>query len=361
MAKLIAVLSIAIVASVGSCRKTEPASSEGTSVQTITAADGETDAAAGLASETIVLVEPPALDIARQRTILGRENIVDQEPMLHIASKSPRLKVDGWLKGEPVSLRAGKVYVVENWATWCKPCIEQIPHLSKLAGKYRDRGLVVIAVNVEDENLDRVRSFVANHAKKMRYRVAYEQKGYMMATWVKKAGLAGLPASFVVDREGRIAWMGHPEKLGPVVEAVMEKTWSNDSARAFATRERLAVPYSRRVVALLSTEPDRGYKLIEALLSTILADQPEYLNGLAYHIFAAPQVAKRDLNLAYLAGALACQTEGWSNPQAIETLSKIREQQGFLEAAIALQRRAVRSGGASQRFTSRLDALKAKQ
>ena len=313
-----------------------------------------------LASNVIPAPNRPSVTASQSASILTHHAIDSPEPSLRIGDQAPTLRVSSWLKGPPVSIEQGNVYVIENWATWCKPCIEQMPHLSALGAKYARRGPVVVAVNVEQDNLAGARDFVRDNQDSMRYSVAHDDSGAMDAEWIHKAALPGLPASFVVDRNGRLAWMGHPEALGPVVDKVVAGDWDYAAERARAQRARLAVLYSKRVVELLFTDADRAYELVSALLTTVLSDQPEYLSGLAYHIFAAPGVARRDLDLAYAAGYQACEVNGWTDPNAIETLSKIVEQQGKLAAAVALQRRAVSIAKGASRFSARLSRLTAR-
>src|SRR5882762_1884757 len=64
---------------------------------------------------------------------------------------APPLQVSEWVKGAPTpQLEKGKVYLVEFWATWCGPCIGNIPHLNAMQKKYGSDGLVVIGFSNPD-------------------------------------------------------------------------------------------------------------------------------------------------------------------------------------------------------------------
>ena len=64
-----------------------------------------------------------------------------EEIRLQIGDAAPELKVEKWVKGDPVTtFEKGKVYVVEFWATWCPPCIKSIPHLTELQKQYKEKG-----------------------------------------------------------------------------------------------------------------------------------------------------------------------------------------------------------------------------
>ena len=65
---------------------------------------------------------------------------------------------------ETLARLRGKVVLVDFWATWCAPCIEQFPHTVALGRKYRDRGLAVISMSLnEPADLPQVQEFLARH------------------------------------------------------------------------------------------------------------------------------------------------------------------------------------------------------
>ena len=140
---------------------------------------------------------------------------------LKVGDPAPKLQLDKWLKGEPVKqFEKGKIYVIECWATWCGPCIASMPHVTKMQAKYKDKGVTVIGVNVWERDLAAPEPFVKKMGDKMGYAVATDVLpatddgspgvGMMATTWLKAAGRNGIPCSFIVDRQSKIAWIGHP-------------------------------------------------------------------------------------------------------------------------------------------------------
>jgi thiol-disulfide isomerase/thioredoxin len=92
----------------------------------------------------------------------------------------------------------GKVVLVNFWATWCPPCRAEIPDLIKLQDKYRDH-LVILGVSEDELPVESVRAFVTE--QKMNYTIA------MTTPELAKIfrGVAALPTTFVIDREGKLA------------------------------------------------------------------------------------------------------------------------------------------------------------
>jgi thiol-disulfide isomerase/thioredoxin len=139
--------------------------------------------------------------------------------ILKIGDSAPPLQNSKWVQGEPVkTFDSNHVYIVEFWATWCGPCRASIPHLNEVWQKYKDKDLIVIGQDVWEQDESGVPKFVKEMGDKMTYRVALDDKsvdpdGAMATTWMKAAGQNGIPTAFIVNREGKIAWMGHPMTL----------------------------------------------------------------------------------------------------------------------------------------------------
>ena len=150
------------------------------------------------------------------------------EPRLKVGAAAPALKADKWLQGAEVKEFApGKVYVVEFWATWCGPCIGMMPHLGQLQAAYRDKGLTVVGFTSKDPNntAKKVREFVARRGPKLGYTFAYADDSATHEAWMGAAGQNGIPCSFVIDKTGHIAFIGHPMYLDDVLPAVIAGTW----------------------------------------------------------------------------------------------------------------------------------------
>ncbi len=140
------------------------------------------------------------------------------EPTLKVGSAAPALSASNWVKGKEVKgFEKGKVYVVEFWATWCPPCIKSIPHLTELAKSHKDITFIGMASSerpskdaAKDERLVVVEKFVKDQGDKMEYTVAYDADRTMSKGWMEPAGQGGIPCAFIVDGEGKIAFIGNP-------------------------------------------------------------------------------------------------------------------------------------------------------
>ena len=127
-----------------------------------------------------------------------------------------------FVKGGPVTLAEGQIYVIEFWATWCSPCRRSIPHLTELQKAYQDQGVTVIGIS--SENQQQVESFVSDQGDKMAYTVAIAERGGAVITGYMRAyGRSGIPSAFVVNRSMQVVWVGHPMNgLDQVLKQVVD-------------------------------------------------------------------------------------------------------------------------------------------
>jgi len=159
----------------------------------------------------------------------------DQFPSLNIGDPAPPLRVREWVKGTPVQrFEKGKVYVLEFWATWCKPCIAAMPHLSALAREYKDE-VTVLGIDIYEQkttSIKKVKAFVDSMGHRIDYSVATEDSNFTVADWLEATGENGIPRTFVVNGEGRLAWIGHPKDLAEVLRNIVNNTWDVKEALA---------------------------------------------------------------------------------------------------------------------------------
>jgi peroxiredoxin len=117
------------------------------------------------------------------------------------------------LDGQRLDLSSyrGRVVLLDFWATWCTPCRSEIPRFVDLQGRYRDQGLQVIGISMDDGPKP-VRDFYREF--KMNYPVALGTEKVAESY----GGVLGLPINFLIDRDGRIAAKYVGEVEMPVLE-----------------------------------------------------------------------------------------------------------------------------------------------
>jgi thiol-disulfide isomerase/thioredoxin len=109
------------------------------------------------------------------------------------------------LAGEkaPVTIKhfRGKVVVVNFWATWCAPCLEELPTLAALQKNYTAKDVVVLAMSVDAKPFAVVKRFLQNK-QIAAPRLAHDNTG----DFYQPLSASGLPLTYVIDRKGNVAY-----------------------------------------------------------------------------------------------------------------------------------------------------------
>src|SRR5712692_8891523 len=126
--------------------------------------------------------------------VVGILGMAGRPPLL--GSPAPEIALKD-LQGQEVRLSdlRGKVVLLNFWATWCKPCKEEMPAMQVSYEKLRDQGFVVLAVN-ELEDVEKVAEHIRTHGHTFLVVMDHDNRV------ANQYGVLGLPASFLIDRQG---------------------------------------------------------------------------------------------------------------------------------------------------------------
>jgi thiol-disulfide isomerase/thioredoxin len=128
------------------------------------------------------------------------------------------------MTGQQVSMPElrGKVVVVDFWATWCGPCVAEMPALKELYAKYNDQEVEFIGVSLDQpgEGLDKLKAFVAEN--QIPWRQYYQGDGWD-SEFSQSWGINSIPALFVVDAEGNLHSTEARSKLDSVIAELIKR------------------------------------------------------------------------------------------------------------------------------------------
>ena len=328
---------------------------------------------------------------------------------LCVGDKAPELRIAKWVKGEAVkAFEPGKVYLVEFWATWCPPCRRSIPLLTDLQAKFQDKGLVVIGVSSQETSgLSDVEPFVRKQAERMAYSVAWDDENRTARGYLEASGIDGIPTAFLINQDGRIAWIGTGlpmPGLESAVQQVLDKTYDLESAAAKSRRQAAidakakpliqaareaydAADFPRvidsldkaialdpgamtaymfhkfRLLAVDMKEPEKAYAYLSAQLPGPLKDDAASLSGIAGLILDDANLAERNYKLALQAGERANALTKGGDPLILDTVARASYETGAVEQAIAMERKALELSDDAKlksEFQSRLDRYSSK-
>lgn len=194
-------------------------------------------------------------------------------PAFTIGSKAPDLDIEFWisdsngLQPHTTKIEKGNIYVVEFWATWCNPCIAEMPHISKLQEKHTVDN--VQFVSVSDEDIDTVTDFLERPVPgdpngrtygdlTNNYCLTTDPDKSVFKDYFAAAQRMGIPCAFLIGKTGLVEWIGHPKMIDKPLEKVVSGEWDR---KAFAVEYKKAEAESKRR-AMLSQKLNRAMREI---------------------------------------------------------------------------------------------------
>lgn len=174
-----------------------------------------------------------------------------------IGKDAPALQTQDFLQSDgrtSVADYKGEVLFVERFATWCGPCVGQMPHLSKLTEEYGSKGFH--AISITDEPRDTVLKFLTQ--------LNVTPIAYTMGCGggAEAYPASGIPKGFLIGVDGKVIWEGHPGDLSnKLIEEELKKVKVTDEMRAAAAEKSLQ--YAESLITAKQTL--RGANVLERI------------------------------------------------------------------------------------------------
>ena len=328
--------------------------------------------------------------------------------LLTIGSDAPALDVEHWVQNgngrfKPITkFESGKVYVVEFWATWCGPCIQSMPHLAHLQSEYLEKGVQLISIS--DEDLETVEKFLDRPVRSPKKAKDNDEKdakpqtyreltsAYCLTTdpdqssnkdYMEAAAQQGIPTAFIVGKDGKIDWIGHPNEMDNPLAKVVDGTWDRaafqaemkakqETERAMQEVQELAeagkfdqavgkidailakvadpqqvfqMQMFKMQLLLVGKRNEEAAKLSESIFAD-LAGKPEMVNGFAWSLFQMASEGRLKADEVLKQAVIACEKAAEKAPKEIkaslwDTTAHIVNLQGDKARALKLEEAAV--------------------
>jgi len=259
-----------------------------------------------------------------------------QSEQLTIGDNVPELKIDQWIKNGGLKLFENrKIYLVDLWATWCVPCIVGMPHLTELQNKYKSKGLEVIGITSEDKygnTLENVKKFILRKDSIMNYNIAWvfpsikdSEEGIWLHPLMQKSGFGNLPTSFLIDRNGKIVYMGDPSTIDKTLEDVIEDHYDLNHLReeyiSGINAEKILLKFNQ---AVRTNHVDSAINYGQQLLSKFIYVRPNTYLVMGWQVaHMEGDVDSELLRIAYDATMRGIKQTKFNSPAFFDVLAAI--------------------------------------
>lgn len=116
---------------------------------------------------------------------------------LDVGGQAPDFELPSTQEPVKLSKTQGQVIYLDFWASWCGPCRESFPWMNNMQAKFKQKGLQVIAINLDAKN-DDAQKFLSQHTAQ--FTVLFDPKGVTP----RQYGVKGMPTSFLIGKDGKI-------------------------------------------------------------------------------------------------------------------------------------------------------------
>jgi len=186
-----------------------------------------------------------------------------------------------FLKGEAIEKwEAGKVYIISCWATGSSPSVLTLPMLEGLHNIYGERGLRVIAINVGENDRQKVADLLTKNGKRITHPVAFVPAGDTFQTeWVEASKVTQLPFTFVV-KDGRYLIGDHPAKLtGEIIEGLLAGGAKQQEVLDKQDRQKLTDDLIKEQLKAYSTaQQANDADAMEDAIAKLAITHPEFIH-----------------------------------------------------------------------------------